>query len=314
MNRIMLLIVALMMTISSNAQNAKFGKPSNDEWNLTSVSYAPDAPAVILYKSVDVNYKLSSGYNSHGSNSDGSIDDSGFAATGTSKNVDPETTSMIYDVKVRTKVLKESGTEFTTMDIITLNDKNDMNIHDEFYEMSIVVFSKVDGKVKKRKVTGKNITDERIDDYYCIRHVRIPDVKVGDIIEYQYKLFSNRITYIYYTQLQESIPVLYSKCRLNIPHFLQFNVNKPEYPFITASVALGEIQIGEINNDFQIPRKCVSNVFTIEGRELPAFNGVIDLDKIKSGEVYTVRTDIMDKRYDVKPEITGFVRHLIIGK
>lgn len=314
MNRIILLIAALTMAIAGNAQNAKFGKPTNDEWDLTSVNYDQDAPAVILYKSVEVNYKLSSGYNSHGSNGDGSLDDSGYAAMGTTKYVDPETTSMIYDVKVRTKILKESGLEYATMDIITLNDEKDMNIRDEFYEMSIVVFSKVDGKVKKKKVTAASIKDERIDKYYCIRHVRVPDVKVGDIIECQYKLFSNRITYIYYTQLQESIPVLYSKCRMEIPHFLQFNINKPEIPNVVASAALGKIQIGEVTNDNQLPRKCVSNIFTIEGRALPAFNGVIDLDKIKSGEVFTVRTELMDKRYDVKPEITGFVRHLIIGK
>lgn len=38
------------------AQNIKFGKPTNEEWELKSVSFAPEADAVVLYKSVDVSY------------------------------------------------------------------------------------------------------------------------------------------------------------------------------------------------------------------------------------------------------------------
>lgn len=180
--------------------------------------------------------------------------------------------------------------------------------------MKVMVFSNVGGKVKKRRVDGANIKDERINDYYVMRHIRIPDVKAGDIIEYQYKLFSNRITYIFDTQLQENIPVLYSRCRLDIPYFLQFNINKPEIPNVKSAVSLGQILIKSPNNDMQKPRKCVTNVYTIEARDLPAYDGEINLQNLVSGKVFCVRTELKDKRYDVKPDVAGPVRHLIIGK
>ena len=260
MNRLLGLIIMLLSVSAVNAQNAKFGKPTAEEWELNSVSFAPDADAVVLYKSVDVSYNVSSAFTASGSSGDGSLDDAGYANMGTNKFVSPEGTTMLYDVKLRVKVLKDSGAQYTALDIISMNEEDDMNMRDEYYEMSVVVLSNVGGKVKKKRISGANITDERVDKHYTIRHVRIPDVKAGDIVEYQYKLFSSRISYIFDTQLQESIPVMYSKCRLEIPYILQFNVNKPEIPNVRASVQLGQILIKSSNNDLQAPRKVATNV------------------------------------------------------
>lgn len=314
MHRLFAIFIALLAIDAVEAQNAKFGKPSKEEWELTSVSFAPDAEAVVLYKSVELAYTLTGSFSALGSGGEGSLDDNRFANTGTNKYISPEGTTMLYDVKVRTKILKDSGAGYASMDIISLNEKEDMNMSDDFYEMSVVVFSNVDGKVKKKRLAAANIKDERIDDHYTIRHIRVPDVKAGDIVEYQYKLFSSRITYIYDTQLQESIPVLYSKCKMEIPYILQFNVNKPEIPNVIATATLGQTLIQSPNNDRQLPRKVATNVFTIEARDLPAYNGEINLQNLSSGKVYCVRTELQDKRYDVKPALSGPVRHLIIGK
>ena len=314
MYKFLSLIAALLIAVSADAQNAKFGKPSQEEWALQSVSFAPDAEAVVLYKSVDVTYKLSGGFGAYGSNGDGSLDNSGSASTGINKQIDPETTSMLYNVKVRTKILKDSGAGYASMDIIIFDAQDDQSVLEEFYEMSVVVYSMVNGKVKKKKVAATNIKNERVDKFYSIRHIRVPEAKAGDIIEYQYQLFSNRITFIYDTQLQESIPVLYAECKMNIPYFLQFNVNKPEIKNIGSTVALGHLQIGELQNGFEMPKQCVTNVYTIIARDMPAYDGVIDLENLKTGKVYCVRTELKEKRYDVKPDASGPVRHLIIGK
>lgn len=314
--RMLAVMLGLMLGMDASAQlpNKKFGKPTKEEWGMTSVSFAPEADAVVLYKSVDVTYSLAGAFSALGSGGEGSLDDNRFAKTGTNKFISPEGASMMYDVKVRVKILKDSGAGFAAMDIISLNEKEDMNMRDDFYEMKVMVFSNRDGKVKKQKLPDGNFTDERIDDHYMIRHVRVPDVKAGDIVEYQYKLFSNRITFIFDTQLQESIPVVYSLCRLDIPYFLQFNVNKPEIPNVSASVALGNVLIKSPNNDMQNPRKCVTNVYTIEAHNLAAYDGAINLQNLGDGTVYNVRTQLKDKRYDVKEELAGPVRHLIIGR
>lgn len=309
-----LLSLFCALAISAFAQNRKFGKPTKEEWELKSISFAPEADVVVLYKSVDVTYKLSGGFSALGSGGEGSLDDNRFAASGSNKFINPENTTMLYDVKVRMKILKDTGVASATMDIITFNDEDDLNVRDEFYEMSVIIFRMVDGKVKKNKLPATNIKDERIDKHYCMRHIRILDVKPGDIVEYQYQLFSTRSTYIYDTQLQECMPVLYSKCRMEIPYILQFNVNKPEIENVTASATKGNILIIGPNNDRQLPKKVVSNIFTIEAHDLPAYDGEINLKKLSSGEVHYVRTELKDKRYDVKPDVAGPVRHLVIGR
>lgn len=314
MKKFLSLITLLLTVTAVSAQNAKFGKPTQEEWDLNSVSFAPDADAVILYKSVNLNYTLSGAFTASGSSGDGSLDESGYGNMGTNKYINPEGSNMLYDVKLRTKILKDSGKDYASLDIIIFNDEDDMNMNDEFYEMNITVFSNVNGKVKKKRYSASSFKDERIDKYYTIRHVRLPEVKAGDIIEYQYQLFSQRITYIFDTQLQENIPVLYSKCELEIPYFLQFNVNKPEDKHVAATVHQGTIFMQSPNNDRQNPRKCATNVYTIVARDLPAYDGELNLESISSGKTFTVRTEIKDKRYDVKANLAGPVRHLIIGK
>lgn len=314
MNRLLSFVFLLLTVTTLSAQNEKFGKPSKEEWDLTSVSFAPDADAVVLYKSVNLTYNLSGAFSALGSGGEGSLDDNQYAASGTNKYVSPEGATQTYDVKLRTKILKDSGAPYTSLDILIYNEKDDMNSRDDFYDMKITVFSNVDGKIKKKRIAGANIKDERIDDHYCIRHVRIPDVKAGDIVEYQYQLFSSRITYIYDTQLQENIPVLYSKCQMEVPFFLQFTVNKPEIPNVIASVERGNILMKSPSNDMSLPRKCATNVYKIEARNLSPYDGVIDLQNLSSGKVYGVRTVLSDSRYDVKPDASGPIRHLIIGK
>ena len=43
-------------------------------------------------------------------------------------------------------------------------------------------------------------------------------------------------------------------------------------------------------------------------------DGEINLQNLSSGEVHCVRTQLKDKRYDVKPDVSGPVRHLVIGR
>ena len=85
-------------------------------------------------------------------------------------------------------------------------------------------------------------------------------------------------------------------------------------PNVTASVALGSIIMASTNNDYKLAKKVVSNVYTIEARNLPAYAGEINLQNLSSGEVHCVRTQLKDKRYDVKPDVSGPVRHLVIGR
>lgn len=313
MFRLFTIIFALMMVGNIHAQNKKFGKPSKEEWELTDVDFAPGAPAVVLYKSVEVKYEIGGEFDARGDNAGGDISDDGIAQMGTTKHFSPKNSSMTYDVKLRTKILTDAGREYSTIDIVYLDDEKNMDWHDDVTDLNITKFSNVDGKIKKKYIAQRECKVERLDSHYSILHIRVPEVKAGDIIEYRYKLSSTRTTFIYNDQMQEGIPVLYSYCMMEVPYFIQFNVNKPEAPQFAATAALGYIMMPP-SNDLRAPKKCTCNVFTIVGRNIPAYDGVIDQQKINDGKVYTVRTELKDKTYDVLPDITGSVRHIIIGK
>ena len=251
----------------ANAQNLKFGKPSQLEWSMVGWSEAPDAEAVVLCKTLKVNYELSGDYKNYDSTqSELSMDN--YANSGINKYISEGRTTMTYDVKIRTKILKENGVGYANMDIVVFDDEKDKGAYDEFKSFSVVVFKNVNGKIKKTKYTRDIFEDERFNESFVIRHVKVPDVQVGDIIEYQYVLFSKRVTFLYDWTVQEDIPVMYSSCDLDIPVFLQFNMQVPKHPFVTSKVEEGVIFLPQEGSDLQAPKRCKSNHFTIVGKDM----------------------------------------------
>lgn len=253
---------------SLNAQNKKFGKPSQLDWSLQVWGEVPDAEAIVICKTVDVEYKLAGDFQLY-SNVNQQLSMDNIAQSGLNRYISEGNTTMTYDVKMRIKVLKDSGAGYADVDIVYFNDAKDIELYDDFYSFSVVRFEQVNGKVKKYRLTDSDWQDERLNDYYMVRHVRVPGAKAGDIVEYQYKLFSRRVTFLYDWQMQEhDIPVLYSECKMEIPYFLQFNMNVPVHPFVKSNVEEGLIFVSQQAGDMQAPKHCKSNVYHIEGRDM----------------------------------------------
>ena len=116
-----------------------------------------------------------------------------------------------------------------------------------------------------KKVDTSKFTTERVDDNYVVMHVVVPDVQAGSIIEYQYKITSIRPTYLYDWVFQESIPTVRSKCDIQIPAFLQFNMNVPINKLIKANVEVGHIAYDMNRPDLKKPKTCITNHYTIVG-------------------------------------------------
>ncbi len=96
----------------------------------------------------------------------------------------------------------------------------------------------------------------------------VPDVKAGDIIEYQYSISSTRVAFLYDCSFQEEIPVLYAKCDMNIPAFIQFDMKVPIHPFIKSKVERGSINGEQGLGDMQAPKSYPSNHYVIEGHDI----------------------------------------------
>lgn len=268
MKNLFLVLVAICSVSLSSAQNLKFGKPSQMDWTMVGWSEAPDAEAVVLCKTLKTTYELVGSYSAY-DNSTSELSMDNYANSGMNKFINEGNTTMTYEVKMRTKILKDSGTGYANIDIVYFDDEKVKAAYDEFKNFSVVVFKNENGKVKKIKQGKEIFKDERLNENYKVRHVVVPDVKAGDIIEYQYDLYSKRVTFLYDWQVQEDkIPVMYSLCDMDIPLFLQFNMQVPKHPFVKSKVEEGLLFLPQEGADLQAPKRCKTNHYTIEVKDM----------------------------------------------
>jgi hypothetical protein len=262
----LLLIIAFFAfvnTAKAQLPNEKFGKPSSMEWEYNGWGEAINADAIILCKKMKVTYQISdqvANFNKNSSEiSSDNISDFG------KNQIDDGNILVKYEFRLRTKILKQEGARHADIDIIYFYSDNS-KIFDELTDLKVRVFSKNEkGKVETRKVNTASFIKERLDDNYMVVHVVVPDVQAGSIIEYQYNIISPRAAFLYDWVFQECIPTVRSKCDIEIPAFLQFNMNVPINKLIKSGVEVGQLAYDTNRPDFKKGKTCPTNHYTITG-------------------------------------------------
>ena len=272
--KLFLLAAFLICGSLANAQlpNEKFGKPSKEEWEFTGWDDAPDADAVVLCKTMNVSYQLPNQLFIIGQDNGDALPDD-HPDFGTSQTYENEII-VDYEFKLRTKILKPEGVGHANIDIVYYDRVDDeFMTPDELSDLKIKVFTKNSkGKVKQRTFNAGSFVRERVNDYYKVLHVVVPDIQAGSIIEYQYKISSFRHTFLYDWTFQECIPTVYARCDLEIPAFLQFRADIPAYKFIQSSVQPGH-RLYDINRaDMKKPKSCPTNRYKIVGSHIPPYD------------------------------------------
>lgn len=251
----------------ANAQlpNEKFGKPSNLEWDFNGWGNAVNANAIILCKTMKASYQLSDQVLSYNQSSTDITYDN---FTDFSKNLIDDSNILIkYEFSLRTKILRNDGAQHANIDITYFNADDGITIKsDELSDLKIRVFTKNEkGKVEKRYVSTDTFVKERVDSNYMVLHVVVPDVHAGSIIEYQYNITSPRPTFLYDWVFQECIPTVRSKCDMEIPAFLKFNINAPINKLIKSSVEAGRLAYDTNRPDMKRDKSCITNHYKIVG-------------------------------------------------
>lgn len=246
--------------------NEKFGKPSNLEWDYKGWGDAIDADAIVLCKTMNVTYELTDQFGSLTENvTELNMDNMQFLGN---NRIDESGIIVNYEVKLRTKILKPEGAKHADIDITYSEGdiEKDNNSFDEITDLKVRVFSKNEkGKVEKSNINTANFVKERVNDTYVVLHVVVPDVQPGSIIEYSYKIRSPRASFLYDWAFQESIPTLHSKCELEIPAFLKFNMNVPINNLIKSNVEAGMLTYDQNRSDMKAAKRCRTNHYTIVG-------------------------------------------------
>lgn len=263
--KLLLLVTLFACGGIANAQlpNEKFGKPSNLEWDFKGWGEAINADAIILCKTMKVSYELSDQiFNNNRSESElsyANIDDFG------KNNIDDSNILVNYEFSLRTKILKPEGARHANIDITYFSADNE-KIADELSDLTIRVFTKNEkGKVEKRNVKANSFAKERVDANYMVMHVEVPNVEAGSIIEYQYKITSPRPHYLYDWVFQETIPTVHTKCDIDIPAFLKFNMNVPINKLIKSGVEAGRLAYDTNRPDLKRGKTCITNHYKIVG-------------------------------------------------
>ncbi|MDR1553151.1 MAG: DUF3857 domain-containing protein [Prevotellaceae bacterium] len=198
MKKIMILLLTTLFLQPVSAQNfsQKFGKVTMDELQMETYDKAPDAEAVILYENVDMYYNISNSFN------------------------------LVYDYKIKVKILKKEGTSWGDGEIILYNRGSS----DEFLSgLKASSYNLVNGKIVESELKKDYIFKEKIDEKRTRVKFSIPEVQVGSVIEYKYKITSDYIFSIPHLNVQHSIPVIYSKFNVAVPEYFKFGLNVKGY-------------------------------------------------------------------------------------
>ncbi len=174
----------------------KWKNISMDEMNMKECEYAPDAPAVILYDYENRYFDINQG---------------------------GKYLFLIKERIVRLKILTEEGLKYAKVRI----PFHDLRCEKFYQENNITILARTynldkSGKISISKLKFKNI--RFIDSTNCMRiaEFTFPDVKVGSVIEYKYKVPTLDMIYPESWYFQSSIPTKYSELRFFVPNNFQY--------------------------------------------------------------------------------------------
>lgn len=176
--------------------NTKFGKPTKQELELK--TYTPDSTASALYLA-------KTGYASYFYN-----DQQGFYIN--------------YEYLNRIKVLKQDGGDMANIEILYHYIDGSVRNREEVFDISAQSFNLENGKIVKTKMPANLIFKERVSPNTMLVKFTIPNVKVGSVIEYKYKIHSEVLSSLSSWYGQASIPVVYSRYEVAIPEYFAFNL------------------------------------------------------------------------------------------
>ena len=175
--------------------NLKFGNPTTEEMEMTSCSIEPNASAVVLCKLDDVNYGVR----------DGSF-------------------CIIYEVKERIKILKSEGKDYANITVGYNDVEGNLKKSEKISGLKAMAFNMKDGKIIKTTMDDKLVFHQRVNKETMLLKFTIPQVKVGTVIEYQYKISSPIFYKLKNWYAQTSIPTMYADYHFVIPEYFRFNI------------------------------------------------------------------------------------------
>lgn len=193
-NRKIIFLFCITISIFGYAQehSRTFGIINQADIDLKVCSFQPKADAVVLFDIGKAHYDTGSdGYELH------------------------------FTRIKRIKILTEQGIKLADEEILYRNKaKGNESDNERIVTLEAHSINIENGMEKKKKVTANEIYETRYTDYYKSKKFAFPDVKVGTIIEYKYKVVIPNLFYLPEWNFQSQHPTIYSTYTVGmIPHY-----------------------------------------------------------------------------------------------
>lgn len=199
MKRTIFYMLFMTIGLTANAQtiepNLKWGKPTDQELKMTEYAADKDADAVVLCHKTDVRYQFING-----------------------------DFKVFYYINARYKVLKPEGKRVADRQIVyypsnQLSKENVLGLKATAYNLE-------NGKLVKTKMERQMIHEEELGKNEKVVKFSVPQVKVGTVFEYEYRIESDYFWNLRDWYAQQDVPVVYTNYHLSIPDWFEFNIEE----------------------------------------------------------------------------------------
>jgi transglutaminase-like putative cysteine protease len=182
----------LFSFISINAQEFELGKVSVAELQEKNHPTDSSAVAAILY--------------SKGRTYFGYSESKGFV--------------VVTDVETRIKIYKKGGYEWANKVVEIFTGATPI---EKISFSKSVTYNLVDGKIEKTKLKSDGEFSEKLNKFWSVAKITMPNVKEGSVIEYKYTVESPYVSTLTEWKFQNKIPVNYSEYITEIPQYYNYN-------------------------------------------------------------------------------------------
>ncbi len=186
-----LLLCFAFMTLTTQAQEVKFGKVSKEELMEKSHPLEPDAKAAILYKEQKIRFDYNESY--------------GW--------------TLVTTVFQRIKIYQKTGFDWaTTLVPLYIGSSESERISG----VKGITFNYEDNQITEDKLKKESIFEEKVNKYRKKASITQPNVKEGSVLDLEYQVFSPFFTSIDELKYQFDIPVNQINTTVSIPEYFMF--------------------------------------------------------------------------------------------
>ncbi|MEL6650396.1 MAG: DUF3857 domain-containing protein [Bacteroidota bacterium] len=186
---LLLCVIGISTLQAQNKKYLKFGKVDPTEVAMETYEADPEAGAVILFEKEHVYFDYVK-----------------------------DKFQLVFVVHRRVKIFSSSETDQADVEIPYYS----YNRREEVLAIKGITYNLENGQIVESKMSKDAVFQEDINAYFSQKKFAMPNVKDGSVIEYSYRITSQRNSYIPNWYFQHEIPAKMSQLMIDIPEGFQF--------------------------------------------------------------------------------------------